>query len=791
MKFSEQWLREWVNPSLDTDGLAAQLTMAGMEVDSVTPVAGAFSGVLVAEIVAAEPHPDADKLRVCTVNAGGEPLQIVCGAPNARVGLRAPLAVVGAELPGGLVIRKAKLRGMESQGMLCAESELGLSSAAAGLMELPEDAPIGKELREYLQLDDHTIELGLTPNRADCLSLRGIAREVALLNGLAFEPPARPAVPPSIDQTFPVRVAAPARCPRYIGRVIRGIDNRRPSPLWLTERLRRCGVRSIDAVVDVTNYVLLELGQPLHAFDLARLEGGITVREASKGEHITLLDESEWKLDADMLVIADEGGPVALAGIMGGAHSAVSENTTSVFLESAFFSPLGMAGKARRLGMHTDAAHRYERGVDYALQREAIERATELLIAICGGGPGPVTEVVSEAHLPALGKVELREFRVERLLGMRIEPFQIERIFSGLGLAPQRTETGWAVEVPSWRYDVEIEADLLEELARVHGYDRLPPSRIQAELQMPERPERAVRVQDLRRALVSRGFFEAITYSFIAPEMQRAFDPDQDCVKLQNPISADLAVMRTSLLPGLVSALRHNIKRQLPRVRLFETGLRFEVREDGLQQRPTLALVMTGSRFPESWAERSQAADFFDLKGELEALLELTGDRDAFRFERGQRNGLHPGRTALLYRGDQAVGVVGALHPELARQWDLRGEVLLCELDLQHFGERRLPAVEDFSRFPEVRRDLALVVADDVPAAALVATVRASGGSALRHVTLFDVYAGEGVPSGQRSVALGLSFRDATRTLDEAAVSGAVSAVVEAVAQAHGAALRA
>ena len=615
MKISEKWLREWVNPELSTDELAHQITMAGLEVDAIEPVAGEFSGVVVGEILSAEQHPDADKLRLCQVATGEETVQIVCGAPNARAGLKAPLARVGAVLPGDFKIKRAKLRGVESQGMLCAEQELGLSDESDGLMELPGDAPVGASLRDYLQLDDRLIEIGLTPNRADCLGIAGIAREVGLLNHLPVNAPASAPVTETHEETRSVELQAADRCPRYLGRVVRNVDLSRPSPLWLQEKLRRCGLRSIDVAVDITNYVLLELGQPMHAFDLDKLQGDIIVRLAAAGESLALLDGQTVELNADTLVIADQAGPLAMAGIMGGEPSAVSPDTRHVFLEAAFFAPDMLAGKARAYGMHTDSSHRFERGVDFTLQRRAMERATQLLLDIAGGEAGPITEAVSKPDLPARPDVHLRAVRINKLLGLDLPGAEVERILTGLGLGVATTQDGWTCSVPSWRFDISIEADLLEELARVYGYNRLPVSRIQAELVMPARSETELSPRALRRHLSARGYREAITYSFIEPALQQHFDPGSNAVSLANPISADMAVMRTSLLPGLVTAVLRNTTRQQPRVRLFETGLRFLPGEGGelagLRQVPSLALVSTGQRFAESWAQAGRGAGLF------------------------------------------------------------------------------------------------------------------------------------------------------------------------------------
>ncbi|MFV0278348.1 MAG: phenylalanine--tRNA ligase subunit beta [Parahaliea sp.] len=794
MKISEQWLREWVNPELDSQALAHQITMAGLEVDALEPVAGVFSGVIVAEIVSAEQHPDAEKLRVCQVNTGGETVQIVCGAPNARAGLKAPLARVGAVLPGAFRIKRARLRGVESFGMLCAEQELGISEASDGLMELPAEAPVGVDIREFLQLDDHLIEIGLTPNRADCLGLRGIAREVGLLNGLPLREPAMAAVVAAHGDTLPVELAAPERCPRYVGRVLRNVDLSRPSPLWLQERLRRCGIRSIDPAVDVTNYVLLELGQPMHAFDLERLDGGIVVRTARQGESLTLLDGQSVELDSETLVIADHIGPLAMAGIMGGEPSAVGENTRHLFLESAFFAPDQLAGKARHYGLHTDSSHRFERGVDFQLQRQAMERATALLLDIVGGEPGPIIEAVAEAHLPARPAVRLRAARIGKLLGFELPPAEVERILGGLGLAVSATAEGWSCEVPSWRFDISIEADLLEELARVYGYNQLPITRIQAGLTMPARPESRLPLRFLRRHLAARGYREAITYSFVEPKLQRVFDPQRAPVALTNPISADMSVMRTSLLPGLVGAVLRNTKRQQPRVRLFETGLRFLPGDEpglaGLQQVPTLAIVATGQRLTESWANAAEATDFFDLKGDLESLLALGRRGAEVTFAPARHPALHPGQTASILLAGREVGVIGALHPSVQRELDLSAPLIACEIDLEAVLGGQLPRFAELSRFPEVRRDLALLVDQSVPAAELMRSVRDAAGPHLTDLRLFDVYAGKGVEPGRKSLALGLVFRDQTRTLGEDDVNQAVGQVVASLQQSYRAKLR-
>ncbi|MCX2981193.1 phenylalanine--tRNA ligase subunit beta [Halieaceae bacterium IMCC14734] len=790
MKISEQWLKEWVDPGLPTDELAHLITMGGLEVDGVEPVAGEFSGVIVAEITAAEQHPNADKLRVCQVNTGTETVQIVCGAPNARVGLRAPLARVGAVLPGDFKIAAAKLRDVESQGMLCAEQELGLSDANDGLMELAANAPVGTDLRDYLQLEDQVIEVDLTPNRADCLGLLGIAREVGVLTNRPVKSLEIQEVKSTILDVFDVQIEAPTGCARYLGRVIKGVDISRPSPLWMQERLRRAGLRSIDAVVDVTNYVLLELGQPMHAFDLSKLEGAIVVREAGVDESLELLNGQTAELTPGTLLITDASGPVAIAGIMGGQPTAVSDNTVDIMLEAAFFQPLALAGKARSYGLHTDSSHRFERGVDFELQHRAMERATQLLVDAVGGSVGPITETVADAHLPVRAAVLLRRMRIEKLLGFALEDAEVERILNGLGLATSAVDGGWSVAVPSWRFDISIEADLLEELARVYGYNNLPVTHIHSDLVIRPLPERVQSLRNIRRRLTGRGYREAVTYSFVDPAGQALFDPQLEPVALANPISAEMSVMRTSLLPGLMESLKRNTSRQQQRVRLFETGLRFVPDGGELTQAPTIAGVVTGRLHPESWSEEGEAVDFYDTKGDVEALLQLTAEPQAFRFTAATRTGLHPGQTAALYRGEALVGYIGALHPSVQASYDVSTPVYVFELDLGLLRGAAMPAFAELSRYPEVRRDIAVLVDREVPAAELLENVRTVAGTYLTDLRLFDVYEGKGIDPKRKSLALGLTYRDSSRTLSDEDVNKSVDQVIDLLRKTYNAELR-
>ncbi|GAA5525339.1 phenylalanine--tRNA ligase beta subunit [Microbulbifer aestuariivivens] len=790
MKFSNAWLREWVSPQLTAQELADQITMAGLEVDGVENVAGDFSGVVVGEIIACEQHPDADKLRVCKV--AGHPqgeMQVVCGAPNARVGIKIPFALVGAQLPGDFKIKKAKLRGVESFGMLCAQTELELGEDSDGIWELPADAPTGQDLREYLGLDDEIIEVDLTPNRSDCLGIAGIAREVGVLNRCAVQGPEISPVAASHNDSLPVSLMAGDACPRYVGRVIRNIDISAQTPLWMQERLRRSGLRSIDPVVDVTNYVLLELGQPMHAFDLAKLEGGIKVRLAAPGEKLTLLDGQEVELKDGTLLIADEKKPLAIAGIMGGEESAVSVNTRDIFLESAFFNPLAIAGKARSYGLHTDSSHRFERGVDYRLQEQAVERATQLLLDIVGGEPGPVHLRELEEAMPAERHITLRRARVAAGLGVEIGDDEIVDILTRLGLQKIGEDSeGWTFLVPSFRFDLAIEADLLEELARVYGYNRIPSISFSAALDIVPQKESRVALEALEQTLLARGYHEAITFSFIDRASAALFDPKAEPVALQNPISADLAVMRTSLMPGLCKALQYNLNRQQSRVRLFETGLRF-VPGDELRQEPMIAGLIYGGREGESWTGGKDTVDFYDIKGDVEALLAHFGNVE-FQFQAGEHSALHPGQTARITRDGRDLGVVGALHPQLQKQLELPKAAYLFELSLDALGEAALPAFQPLSRFPEVRRDLALLIDADVPAASMVATATEAAGETLTDLNIFDVYQGKGIDFNRKSVAMGLTFQHPSRTLNDEEINAAVDAVVRQLEQQYNASLR-
>lgn len=791
MKISEAWLREWVNPLVSTDELCAQITMAGLEVDGIEKPAGEFTGVVVGEIVGCEQHPDADKLRVCQV--AGHPdgvTQVVCGAPNARVGIKIPFATVGAQLPGDFKIKKAKLRGVESFGMLCGQTELEAGEDDSGVWELPADAPVGVNLRDYLNLDDSLIEVDLTPNRSDCLSVKGIAREVGVLNRVPVVGPEINPVAASIQDVFPVTLSAGEACSRYVGRVIRNIDISRPSPAWLQDKLQRAGLRSIDAVVDVTNYLLTELGQPMHAFDLSQLSGGINVRLAADGEKLVLLDGQEVTLASNTMVIADAEKALAIAGVMGGKDSAVNDTTRDIFLESAFFSPIAVAGRARQYGLHTDSSHRYERGVDYELQVDAIERATQLLLASVGGEAGPLIHVTNE-YLPQERQVTLRKARIVSGLSLDMSDDEVVDILTRLGLRLlSHNEQGWTFAVPSYRFDISIEVDLLEELARVYGYNRLPTRSLGSPISIEMHPEIKLGLPAVRRQLIARGFQEAITYSFIEPKLSALFDPEVAPVLLRNPISADMAAMRTSLFPGLVTALQNNLNRQQTSARLFETGLRFVPDAAGLRQEPMIAGLIYGARAPESWANTAEVVDFFDIKSDVEALIAIGGNEGLFRFVPAKHSALHPGQTAAVYRGEILVGYVGALHPSLQQKLDIPQSVHLFELLQSGVLEGRIPAFTALSKFPEVRRDLAILVDRSLSAEELLSAVKSQAGESLTNLKVFDVYMGKGIDPQRKSVALGLTFQHPSRTLNEDEINASIDSVVKFLEATFSATLR-
>jgi phenylalanyl-tRNA synthetase beta chain len=791
MKISEQWLREWASPKLDTQTLAQRLTMAGLEVGAIEPVAPALDHVVVGEILSVAAHPAAEKLLFCRVAvAPGKELAIVCGATNAATGMKVPVALAGARLPDNTVIKTTEIRGVASSGMLCSAAELGLEDSASGLLELDHDAKVGTSLKSHLQLDDTTFEIDLTPNRGDCLSVAGLAREIAAITGARLHAPRLKSVAARSQRKLPVVLRAPRDCPYYAGRVIEDIDPQVRTPMWLKERLRRSSVRAIHPVVDVTNYVMLELGQPMHAFDLDRLTGGIEVRRARAKESLVLLDGKEIRLEAGVLLIADRNGPLALAGIMGGQAAAVGSETRNLFLESAWFRPEVIAGRARAMGLQTESSQRFERGVDPTMPRRAVERATALLLEIVGGKPGPVIEQRDRRYLPRTAAITLRAARIEKLLGFKIAASEVQKILRRLGMPVKKSAQGWRVLPPSWRFDLSREVDLIEEIARLHGYENLPVHRPQTVMTMTPSPEGRLPASRLRTALVDRDYQEIVTYSFVDPVWQIQLDPAVTPIRLANPISADMAVMRTSLWPGLLKTVAYNLNRQLSRLRFFELGRCFIPVKSGIDQEPRLGGAVTGSALPEQWGGAMRAVDFYDVKADIEALLQLGGNMTEFRHEAACHPALHPGQSArILYRGE-TVGWLGALHPEIQAKLGLEQAVILFELRLSSLDQAKLPVFHEISRFPAIRRDIAIVVQENLPARVVLDSVTKVAGKLLVNLELFDEYRGKGIDSGRKSLALGLTLQDSSRTLKEDEVDALIARVVAVLESELGARLR-
>ena len=784
MKFSENWLRTYVNPALDSAALGHALTMAGLEVEAMESVAPPFDKVVVAQVISLAKHPDADRLNVCQVDVGqAAPLQIVCGAANVHAGAKVPCALVGAVLPK-ITIKQAKVRGVESAGMLCSEQELGLAEDAPGLLLLPPDAPVGSDIRDYLDLNDQIYTIKLTPNRSDCLSISGVAREVAAITGDALMRPVIEAVRPAHDATLAITVQAPEACPRYCGRIVRAVNAKAATPEWMIKRLARSGLRSISAVVDITNYVLLEQGQPLHAFDLAKLKGGITVRMAKAGEQIKLLNDQTATLDADMLVIADEARGVALAGIMGGADTAVDDTTRDVFLESAFFTPDIIAGRARRLGISTDSSHRFERGVDFAATHACIERATQLLLEICGGEAGPVTEV--SAVLPARNPIQLRIERACRVLGLDLSQVQIEALLKRLHFEVVLQGNALQVTPPSYRFDIAIEEDLIEEIARLYGYDSIPAVPPQANLALLAQPETARPAQRLRDCLVARDYQEVITYSFVEPSWEADLAGNTQAVALKNPIAAQMSVMRSTLWGGLVDVLSSNLNRKQARVRVFEMGRVFTKTAQSLAQPMRLAILSYGAAVPEQWATKTREVDFFDLKGDLEALLWPA----VARFEAAAHPALHPGQSARVLLGGKAIGWIGALHPKWVQQYALPQTPVLCEIDLEAALLCPLPKFAEIAKFPPVRRDLALIVGENITSAQMLEALRETAPEIVTELAIFDLYSGKGIDSGKKSLAFRVLIQDTQKTLTDQEVETVITRLTQVLSDRFGAKLR-
>lgn len=791
MKFSESWLRTLVDTQLSSEELSHLLTMAGLEVEGLEPVAPQFNDVVVAQVLEVVKHPDADRLNVCKVDTGsGQPTTIVCGAPNVAVGLKVPCALPGAELPGDFVIKIAKVRGIESSGMLCSAKELGIAEEASGLLVLPVEAPVGQSIRDYLDLDDQQFELKLTPNRADCLSLSGVAREVAAIAGAQARLIEVPEVAATIADQRPVVLDAPAACPLYYGRVIKGVDAKAPTPDWMKRRLERSGIRAISALVDVTNYVMLELGQPLHAFDNTRLEGAVHARMARADEKLLLLNEQTIAIDSDILMIADDAKPLAIAGIMGGEESGITLETGELFLESAFFAPKAIAGRARRYGFGSDASHRFERGVDFGGTRRAMERATQLILDICGGAAGPVVE--ARAELPARKPVRLRTARACAVIGMKFSPEQIAGLFSGLGLPFVREGDDFLVTPPSWRFDIEIEEDLIEEIARLFGYDNIPAPAPRGRLKMMVQPEAQRPQARIRQMLVDRGYQEVVNFAFVEEAWEADFAANAAPIRLANPIASQMAVMRSTLFGGLISNLVTNLKRKQTRVRLFETGRTFYRDAQGtpvagFHQPWKLAGLAYGGALPDGWGSGARKLDFYDVKGDIEALLAP----EPLRFEKLAHPALHPGRAAKVFLAGCEIGIIGELHPEWVQKYDLPQAPVLFELDFDSLKAARVPAYVEVSKFPPVIRDLAILVDQDLPLQRLLDGLKGQLPVLVQDIQLFDLYVGKGVPENKKSLAFRIVMQDTQRTLQDAEVDLAVQQLVSCLEQEFAAQLRA
>jgi phenylalanyl-tRNA synthetase beta chain len=781
MKISLDWLREWVDTGTDVSSLAHTLTMAGLEIEGVHRAGPELQNIVVGEVLSIEKHPDAEKLNVCRVSDGSEQWQIVCGAQNVRTGMKAPLAKIGAVLPNGTEIKKAKLRGVESFGMLCSAKELGLAQDSSGLLDLPVALRTGDALTQALGLNDTILEVNLTPNRGDCMSVLGVAREVAAARKEPMKVLAAVKVEASIKDTFAVRLEAGASCPKFVGRLIRGIKVESSSPFWMQERLRRAGVRPISAVVDVTNYVMLELGQPMHAYDLAKLQGAISVRFARAAETLTLLDGRTIELTPDVLVIADEHTTLGMAGVMGGEDSGINASTQDVFLEVAYFDPDVIAGRGRRYGLITDASQRFERGVDPQLQERAIERATQLLLECAGGEAGPVQVTRSADRIADRAAISLRHERVRRVLGAEISAAEVADCLQRLGIVLQLQDSAdvrpvWSAYSPSWRFDLRIEEDLIEEVARLYGYDNIPEKNETAPQKIAPSTERQIRNERAGDLLVDRGYQEAITYTFTDAAMQASLCAESG-LALSNPISVELGAMRVSLWPGLLQALLENQRRQQPRVRLFEIGRRYEAKS-GVETE-VIAGIAGGLRVAEQWDADMSKIDFFDAKADLEALLTLTGARDDFRFAPEKHPALHPGQSARVYRKSRAVGWIGALHPQHVHRLDLTYPAFLFELETAAGLAADVPEYAEISKYPAIRRDIAVIVDEAVPADALRTLVQEGAGPVLKDVNVLSVYRGRQFEKGKKSIALGMNLQDTSRTLTDNEADAIVAQVIE------------
>ncbi len=788
MKASIAWLKSLCPTDLSIEDIASRLTMAGLEVETLESASKTFSNIVVGEILRVTPHPESNKLNICEVADGNSVHQVVCGAPNVKVGLKVPFAQVGSVIGDGFEISRVKIRGVESSGMLCGADELGLSDERHGLMELPIETVIGTNFEMHVALPDQIIELDLTPNRGDCLSIRGLARELGVLSDTILNiVSCIPALAES-ETTYPVTLSEPKGCPRYIGRVIEEIDVNQQTPLWMVERLRRSGIRSIDSIVDITNYVMIELGQPLHAFDCDQLTGAIDVRMSRTGETIVLLDGKTLCLTDDVLVVADQEKVLALAGIMGGKDSGISSKTKTIFIESAFFDPVIIAGKARRFGLHTNASARFERGVDFQLAEFACERATSLMVEICGGKPGPVVITEDTSELPEISVVELTRERIQQQLKIVLSDERIYSILKTLGFGVEIADKGFRCVVPSWRFDVSIEQDLVEEIARIYGYNNLPTTLPAQVLNMAKVAESETPLIRLKHYLVDQDIQEVITYSFVDPKIQSLFSDSSEGICLTNPIASNLAEMRQSLIPGLVEAVRYNVNRQATRVRLFETGQCFIKHGKSIDQSERIGIALYGLSRPLHFND-DKSVDFFDIKGIIEGFSQLNGG-SAFDWKAADHPALAPGQTASLSMHGQVQGYVGKLHPRLARKFDLPKSLLLADFTLNSILVGQVTAFKAISRYPKVVRDLSVFVDEEIAWQQIVDSIRSLSDDRIQAIELFDVYRGAGVRPGQQSMALSLTLQDPLKTLDDSAIQELVDQAVCVLSDQVGAELR-
>ena len=790
MKFSEKWLREIVNPSVNTEGLLNQLTMSGLEVDGTTKAYVDFDGLFVAEVKTVKKHPNADKLHICDVDCGEKDyLTIVCGAPNVMPGMRTILAKVGAQLPDKPKLKSVKLKGIESHGMLCSASEIGFGENSDGIIELSKDEPVGKSLKDILDIDDNIVEVSLTPNRGDCLSIYGIAREVATANKIDTKNFKIESTEITTKKTRAVKILAKSECPRYLCRIIENIDNSVKSPLWLSEKLRCSGLRSVNVVVDVVNFVMFELGQPLHAFDNDRLNGGIEIRFPTKGEKLKLLDETEVKINPGTLLIADESGPLAMAGLMGGFDSAVTNKTDNILLESAFFKPEAILGQARQYGLNTDSSHRFERGVDPEIQGIAMERATQLILEICGGQVGPIAEKKNKKTVPKNQEILLRKSQINRILGVDLNEKFIDDVFVKLGMVCKRTGDNWVITPPSYRFDINIEADLIEELARIYGYDSIPSQVPTAELVIKSNQNNQLKVNKLREILINRDYQEVITYSFVDPNIHRLLNKDDVSLSLINPIAPELSEMRTSLLPGLILSLQRNVKRQRERVRFFEVGLVFSGNKM-IKQDCHIGGIIYGNIYEKQWDKKDLSSDFYDIKCDVEVLLSGIVEDDRVKLVKGDNEALHPGQRTDIYIDDIKTGYFGQLHPNICSNLEFVKNVFVFDFNIESLVGKKAIKYKKISKFPTIRRDISIVVDSTIKFEAVLESIKKDAPDLLVDLELFDLYRGEGIEKGQKSLALGLTFQSICNTLKDEDVDNNMHIVIKGLSDRLNARLR-